>query len=147
MTLPLIERGAAYSTEGIVPARTSANAQFWDALKHGDLTVQFCNSCRAPRFPIGPICPHCGSGDHVWRVLSGEGTVFSWVRYHRSYIPEFEDLLPYSVVLVELAEGVRIFGRYLSSATPCVGDKVSTIIERWADGVCVPVFAPVGEKS
>lgn len=79
--------------------------------------------------------------------MSGGGTVFSWVRYHRSYIPEFEDLLPYSVLLVELEEGVRIFGRYLSAESPAIGDRVQVVVERWADNVCVPVFAPVGEKA
>jgi hypothetical protein len=147
VTLRRIDRAAAHTTESIVPPVTPSNAPFWTALKEGRLVGQFCTSCKSARFPVGPICPYCGSDDFNWRELSGEGTVFSWVCYHRSYMPEFADLMPYVVVLVELAEGIRLFGRYISSGSPSIGAPVRVAIERWSDGACVPVFADIGEQA
>lgn len=59
----------------------------------------------------------------------------SWVRYHRSYLPQFERLVPYFVVCAQLEEGPRIFGRLADpSAEPHMDMTVSAIIEVWEDG-------------
>lgn len=144
---PVFERDFAVDPGDLLPAVTAENTPFWDGLRDGRLLAQICVSCDAPRFPIAPICPRCGDDTVAWRELSGRGTIFSWVRYHRSYLPEFADLLPYVVALVQLDEGPRMFARLIDPPNdPAIGDAVSLIIERWPGGRHVPAFALTGES-
>lgn len=138
---PILDRSFPIDPTDLLPALTVENTPFWDGLRAGRLVVQACGSCGVSRFPIAPICPNCGSDKVQWRELSGRGTIFSWVRYHRSYLPEFQDLLPYVVVLVQLENGPRMFGRLVgSSSDPTIDEAVALAIERWPDGRHVPVF-------
>src|SRR4051794_1255180 len=66
-----------------------------DALARGRLTLQRCSGCKRSRYPFAPVCPQCFSEDYVWSEVSGNGHVHSWVRYQKSYLPEFEPLMPY----------------------------------------------------
>jgi uncharacterized OB-fold protein len=142
MTFPIIERKFPCDPADLLPAITPDSEPFWNALAHGEMVAQFCGSCGKPRFPIAPVCPHCGQTGFVWQKLSGRGKIFSWVRYHRSFLPEFEDLMPYVVITAQFDEGLRMIGRLLErDAAPASGMAVSTVIERWPNGRCVPVFS------
>ncbi len=124
----------------LLPARTLQNGPFFDALAHGELRVQACEACGRPRWPIAPVCPHCGGRTFSWRALSGAGTVHSWVVYRRGYLPEFEPLMPYAVLCVSLDGGPRMFGRYAGEGEPAIGMAVQAIVERFPGGECVPAF-------
>ncbi len=144
MTLPIIDRVFPIDPEDLLPAITPDNQQFWDALGRGEAIAQNCDGCKRTRYPIVPVCPYCGGTAWNWKTLSGKGTVFSWVRYVRSYLPEFEDLMPYVVLSVQLEEGARMFGRLLDKldrdAPISIGAPVEMVIERWPDGRHVPAF-------
>lgn len=145
MSLPIVERRFPKDPGGLLPAITPDNEKFWDALARGELIVQQCGGCARPRWPIAPVCPYCGKTEWSWRNCSGAGAVFSWVRYRRSYLPEFEDVMPYAVATVQLDEGVRMFGRMIDQKDdPVIGQKVTAVIERWPDGRCVPAFKVEG---
>jgi uncharacterized OB-fold protein len=125
----------------LLPPRTGDVAPFWDALREGRLTLQRCRDCGRARFPVAPVCPYCGGRSHDWQPLSGSGTVHSWIRYHRSYLPEFEPLMPYDVLCVALDDGPRMFGRLAGDAgDPWIGMPVQAIVERFPGGECVPAF-------
>ncbi|MCZ7530112.1 MAG: Zn-ribbon domain-containing OB-fold protein [Acidimicrobiia bacterium] len=79
---------------------------FWEAVKRHELELQRCAQCGHWLVPPRPMCPKCRSADSEWVPVSGHGTIYSWVTYHESPHPAFE--VPYSVVLVELDEGVRL---------------------------------------
>ena len=137
----IIKRTFPIDPAQLLPAITPDNEPFWSALTKGHLQLQACDGCGKVRYPIAPVCPHCGGNEWKWRQISGEGTVFSFARFHRSYLPEFEDLMPYVVASVELAEGVRIFGRLVGrDVKPQIGQPVRLVIERWPDGRCVAAF-------
>jgi uncharacterized OB-fold protein len=73
--------------------------------------------------------------------LSGAGSVFCFARFHRSYLPEFEDLMPYVVATVQLTAGPRMFGRLVGrDVQPRIGQPVRLVIEEWPDGRCVAAF-------
>jgi uncharacterized OB-fold protein len=127
----------------VVPPSTSTRP-YVDHLTTGELALQRCSACGRHRHPIAPVCPYCGATTYEWHASSGKGIVVSWVRYPRSYLPEFEKLVPYVVLCVELEEGARLFGRLASDAEPSMGMKVSAIIERWTDGGHAPAFVPDG---
>jgi hypothetical protein len=123
----------------LLPAQSAESAPFWNALAQGHLMAQACGGCERARHPIAPICPYCGSAEFAWRALRGSGSVHSWARYQRSYLPEFEPLMPYAVLCVSLDEGPRMFGR-LTSGTPVIGMRVQAVVERFAGGGCAIAF-------
>jgi uncharacterized protein len=115
-------------------------SELLSALRDGRLVLQRCDACGRFRYPVAPVCPYCGGEALAWQELSGRGTVHSWARYHRPYLPEFEPLLPYAVLSVELEEGVRIYGRFADDGEPEIGLAVQAIVERWPGGDCVHAF-------
>jgi hypothetical protein len=137
----IIKREFPVDPSGLLPAVTPDNTHHWDALASGELHLQACRECLRVRFPIAPVCPYCRAARWEWRAMSGRGSVYSFVRYHRSYLPEFEDLMPYVVAVVELEEGARLFARLFGGdGAPRIGQPVDMVIEQWPDGRCVPVF-------
>ena len=137
----IITRTFPIDPAALLPQITPDSEPFWSGLAEGQLKLQVCKGCSKARHPISPACPYCGSNQWEWREMSGEGSVFSYARFHRSYLPEFEDLMPYVVLSVQLAEGPRMFGRLVDrNVTPRIGDAVCLAIERWPDGRCVAAF-------
>lgn len=129
----------------LLPPRTEHSAPFLDALREGRLVLQRCSGCGRVRGHVGPVCPHCGGESSSWETLRGTGTVHSWIRYRRSFLPEFEPLMPYVVLCVNLAEGPRVFGRLVDAdrgeaSDPFPGMPVETVFERWADGGVMYAF-------
>jgi uncharacterized OB-fold protein len=140
--LVCVDRSFPVDPHGLLPPITSDNAEFWEGLARGALMLQRCSDCGKRRYPIAPVCPHCGKSRWAWRPHDGSGRIFSWVRYHKSYLPEFEDLMPYVVVVVALDDGPRMTGRLLEPhGDPAIGDKVGAVIERWPRGRHVLAFA------
>jgi uncharacterized OB-fold protein len=136
------------SLAGLVIASNSDTVYYHNMLKAGHMVLQRCAACRRCRIPIAPVCPFCHSTEFDRIGSRGTGTVVSWVRYHHSYLPEFEPLVPYVVLCVELAEGPRMFGRLAdATAEPRVGMPVSAIIEIWDDGGRAPAFIPKAETT
>jgi uncharacterized OB-fold protein len=119
----------------LLPRRTAQNAPFFAALAERRLRLQRCTACGHARYPVAPACPRCGCTAAGWDVLRGTGSVHSWIRYRKSYLPEFEPLMPYAVLCVAIDDGPRMFGRLAGTeADPAVGDRVRTIVERLPSG-------------
>jgi uncharacterized OB-fold protein len=119
----------------LLPRRTRLNEPFFTALAERRLLLQRCTACRHARYPVAPACPRCGSTGASWDELSGSGSVHSWIRYRKSYLSEFEPLMPYEVVCVALDDGPRMFGRLVGTGDdPAVGDRVRMVVERLASG-------------
>ena len=93
-------------TTRLAPAISPDTEFFWNGLREHKLLIQRCKGCGTLRNPARPMCPNCRSLD--WEAIesSGRGTVYSYVMPHEPKFPFFE--YPYIVVLVELAEGVRL---------------------------------------
>lgn len=123
----------------VIPPSGSTRA-YHDGLAAGRLMLQRCSGCGRCRVPMAPVCPYCDSEDAGWIAASGKGQVVSFVRYARAHLPEFEAIVPYTVLCVELEEGPRMFGRLVGSDTVRIGQEVAAIIEQWADGGHAPAF-------
>lgn len=95
--------------------RTPASEPYWRALSEGRLDHQHCPACGASWLPARAQCPSCLSADTEWRPSSGRGRVVSWIVYRKAYAPHLEARLPYSVAIVELAEGPRILTNIVDS--------------------------------
>jgi uncharacterized OB-fold protein len=126
------------------PTITEENRPFWDAARVGELRLQRCTDCGHVRNPIQALCPKCLGGGFDWALLSGRGEVFAKVVYHRAFHPAYRDDLPYNVVLVQLAEGPRMFSNVVDASNDDVrvGDPVEVVFDRIDDELTVPRFRP-----
>ncbi|GGY02890.1 bifunctional MaoC family dehydratase N-terminal/OB-fold nucleic acid binding domain-containing protein [Streptomyces anandii] len=96
------------------PVVNRDNAGFWEGVERGRLLIQRCTGCGTLRHPWLPGCNACGCLEWDTVESSGEGTVFSYVVMHHPPFPAFDP--PYAVVLVELAEGVRMVSNVVGVA-------------------------------
>jgi uncharacterized OB-fold protein len=134
----------------LLPPRSRLNAPHLDALREGRLVLQACDGCGRLRHPIAPVCPYCGARAFAWAQCGGAGSVHSWVRFRRSYLPEFEPLMPYDVLCVALAEGPRMFGRLADAGAggePFIDMPVRAIVERFPSGECVVAFVSADRQT
>ncbi len=119
------------------------NAFFWEAAARGELVAQVCADCGAIRHPPRPMCPHCHSVRLEITVLSGRGTVCSWIVPRHPHPHGFEDAP--IVALVELAEGIRLVTNLIDIDMGEVRNGMAVMVDfaPTRGGHAVPVFRPV----
>ncbi|MFF7074209.1 bifunctional MaoC family dehydratase N-terminal/OB-fold nucleic acid binding domain-containing protein [Streptomyces pseudovenezuelae] len=122
------------------PVVNRDNAGFWEGVERHRLLIQRCTACAALRFPWLPGCAHCGGPDWDTVEASGEGTVYSYVVMHHPPFPAFDP--PYAVVLVELAEGVRMISNVVGTPYDKVriGMPVRLVFQSYDGDLTLPVF-------
>jgi uncharacterized protein len=132
----------------ILPTITDQNRPFWDGCAEGVLRMQACLPAGHLRYPISDACPTCLSGDFEWRELSGDGQILSAVVFNRSYNKAYEAHVPYNVVLVQLAEGPRMFSNVLPLSDPALpaGTAVRVTFDHVAEGVAIPRFVRASQE-
>lgn len=118
------------------------NASFWEGVDAGELRIQRCNGCGVLRHPPQPMCDRCGSTDQGYVLASGTGSIYSHVTHHHPPLPGVQ--LPHTVLLVELAEGVRLVSELApgeDAERVAIGVGVRVVFEQvpGADRV-LPVF-------
>jgi uncharacterized protein len=93
-------------------------AEFFAGAARHELVVPRCDSCDAYVWYPRAECPHDG-GSLTWTRISGRGTLFSWAVVRRSFLPAFDDKVPFITALVALEEdpSVRIV-TYVVDAEP-----------------------------
>lgn len=97
---------------GFVEVPTDADsAWWWAAIAEDRLLLPHCDGCDRCFFPPQPTCPYCGSPAGEPVASAGTGQVYSWVVVHVALHPGFAEDVPYTIVAVELDEGVRVLGR------------------------------------
>ena len=97
----------------LYPAITDNNKHFYDSIENGELVANKCDDCHHTFLPPAKNCPNCLSENVDWAALSCEGSVYSYVEYHRPYHEAFKDKVPYVVAIVELKEGPRVISNIL----------------------------------
>ena len=109
----------------LLPAVGENEAPFWQAATKGELRIQQCASCDRLRFPPRSMCPRCQSTESSWALMSGRGTIYSYVVPHPPLLPQFAELAPYNVILVSLEEDptIRLIGNLVNRA----GDKINAV--------------------
>jgi uncharacterized OB-fold protein len=135
-----------YDTEHPVPMPPIIwdNMGYWEGINRHELVFQRCKECGTWRHPPRPVCPKCRSFEKEWAPSTGKGTVYSCVTYQESPHPGFK--APYSVVLVEMEEGVRLVSNMvdIKSEEISIGMPVEVVFEDIAEGLTLPKFRKVG---
>lgn len=129
-------------TVRFAPTATPDTQFFWDGVAGHRLLIQRCTACDTLRHPPRPMCPRCTGLEWDTIEASGRGTVFSFVMPHHPPYPWFE--YPYIVVLVDLAEGVRLVSNLCGVAPDdvTIGMPVEVFYEHFDDGVVLHQFRP-----
>jgi uncharacterized OB-fold protein len=124
-----------------LPHPTADTQPYWDGLNEGKLLLQTCGDCGKVRHYPQPVCDACWSMAATWVEASGSGTVHSWTVTHHAFHPGFKAELPYALVTVDLAEGVRVNARLrgLEPGELRVGLPVRIGFEEVTPGVTLPV--------
>lgn len=116
------------------PVPDADTAPFWAAAADHRLVVPRCDACGRWIWQPRPLCPACHTPDPVWREVTGDGRVVSWTVVHPPVLPVWAEETPFTLLLVELDEGVRMVGR-LVDADPARLHHGSRAVLRWRDGV------------
>jgi hypothetical protein len=106
-------------------------------------------------FSIPPdiVCSHCHSPDpaFVFLPVSGRGSLRSWTVVRQSFLPGFDDDLPFVLADVELEEqaDLRMIGRLLDGpdAALHIGDRVTVAFEDLPAGFSIPAFELVAQSE
>lgn len=123
-----------------VPHPKPDDLPFWTEAKRGRFVIQQCTSCKKYRYPSVPTCKQCLSLDHAWTPVSGKGTIWSWAVFHRPYFQDVE--VPYTVVIVELAEGPLIAANLVGSddSKPEIDAAVEVMFQDIDETMAIPLF-------
>ena len=132
----------------LVPAPNQDTQAYWDALRAHRLTIQACGKCGPKRHYPRPVCDRCYSMDVAWIEASGRGKVHSWTVAHHPFHAGFKGEVPYTLVTVDLEEGVRMQaqlkgrdGRILADASGVTpGTPVEIRFEKAKDDLVLPYF-------
>jgi uncharacterized OB-fold protein len=131
-----------------VPQPTPETQPFWDGTKTGELRLQRCDACAHTYFPPRPFCPKCAGRKVSWFKASGRATLYSYVIHHRP-TPGFTP--PYSIAVVELAEGPRMMTNIINCAqTPealQLDMPVEVVFTKLSDAIALPQFQPITEPA
>jgi uncharacterized OB-fold protein len=123
------------------PHADHLSAPYWDGTKRGVLVIQRCTGCGKQRHYPQVLCVDCYSDDYDWIEASGHGTVHSWTVCHHAFHPGFASDLPYTLVTVDLEEGVRSLGRF-EGGVLAIGLSVRATFPRRPDGFGMLTFTP-----
>ena len=113
---------------------------FFEGLQANEFLLPWCKSCGKAHFYPRSACPHCWGEEYDWRPAAGTGTVDNITVVRANPPTAFRDEIPFTIVIVELDEGVRLLSNVLDEpGTVSIGDRVRVeIVER--DGDRVPLF-------
>ena len=116
------------------------SAAYWDGARRGVLVLQRCGACATTRHYPRVMCPRCHSFDVEHVEHPGEGAVHSWTVAHHAFAADVAGEVPYTLVTVDLGEGIRALGRLAPPAVPAVGLPVRIGFEPGDGGLPRPVF-------
>jgi uncharacterized OB-fold protein len=129
-----------------LPAPSPETEPFWEGLKAERLLIPRCRACGGWHFYPKPACPHCGSADLAWAEASGDAAVYSFSTVHRAPSAAFKDEVPYTVLIVALAEGPHMMSRLVNAdpETVEIGAPLRLAFAPCGEGY-LPVFELAGQ--
>jgi uncharacterized protein len=130
----------------LVPEPTHESKPYWDGLNEGRLLLQKCTGCGKIRHYPRPLCDACHSFDVSWIEASGRGKVHSWTITHHPFHFAYKAELPYTLVTVDLDEGVRMQAQLRAPQDTAIriGLPVHVTFERVKADLTLPAFASEG---
>ena len=125
-----------------IPVIDERSRLWWEAAKRHEFLLQSCRSCGHVAFPPAASCPNCQAANLEWLPASGRGVIWSWALFHKSYFPGFAADIPYSVAIVELEEGPRVWTQIVDvqNSDLSIGLAVQAVFDDVTDDVTLLKF-------
>ncbi len=126
-----------------LPEMSPEAEPFWRACREGRLLLPRCRACETVFFYPRPACPACWSEELDWIESAGRGSIWSFSEVHVSFGGDaWKDELPYTVVIIELDEGVRLVSRLVDAPADEVevGARVRVTFGAHTPEVTLPYF-------
>ncbi|PXX58425.1 hypothetical protein DFR70_114109 [Nocardia tenerifensis] len=121
--------------------RDAKSAEFFDAASREELAIKKCTGCGRSLAPEAMVCTDCGESDPVWAGASSAGRLITWTTVPKAPNPAFADLVPYTVGVVELAEGPWLYARI--TGEPRAGAALRAEYVHPSEGESYPVWVIV----
>jgi hypothetical protein len=133
----------------ILPTPSVDSEEFWNACDREELLLRRCEDCGTVFYYPRPHCVKCGGERLQWQRSAGVGAIHSLTNVAVSfYGKDWESQLPYTVVLVDLAEGPRMLSRLLDAKPEQVRIGAPVRLAFVAvDGRKLPFFRPAEEEA
>lgn len=118
---------------------------FWEAAQRGQLLIARCSECGRVHYYPRPHCVYCWSEQVEHIPARGVGTLYTYSTVYMNDLPPFKERVPYVAAQVDLEEGVRVTTNIVDCPTENlrIGMAVRLRFSVIAEGVAIPVFAPV----
>ena len=128
-----------------VPVPTPETRPYWAGCRTHKLVLPKCRQWARFHFYPRACCPFCWSFDLDWQQVSGRATLYSYVINHRP-APGFEAEAPYSVAVVELEEGPRMFTNIVGVPQTLEALRLDmpleVVFEDLNEEIAIPQFRP-----
>lgn len=127
-----------------LPDPDATERPFYAAAAEGELRFQQCPACGHRQFYPRALCTACGATPE-WVTASGRGVVYTFTILRQFHAEHFRDELPYVVAMIELEEGVKMFGTITDCdpASVCIGMALEAYAVEVEAGVAIPFWRPV----
>jgi hypothetical protein len=136
--------------KAVVPQPEELDREFYRAtVAAGALCIQHCSECGTWTHPARYYCPNCASGEFTFDKVSGRANVYSYTVSHVSAEPAWKDLVPYTTIVAELAEGPRIVAAAdgFKADSVAIGQPVRVVTENKTDDFAFFWAQPAEEKQ
>lgn len=114
----------------------------WLGFDEQKLLIQRCLECGRCRYPPRHHCPQCFGNAFEWTNQSGNAVVHSWCTTVHPPRHEWSDLIPFTLVLAEFSNRVRVLGP-LTDRRPQpikIGARVELEFSAFFDTNRIPCF-------
>jgi uncharacterized protein len=97
---------------------------FWDAVARQELMLPRCSVCGRWQWYPEVSGTDCAGGTLVWQPVAHTGTLYSYTRVHRSFLPGGKNDVPYLVGLIDLDDvhGPRLVAPLLDELR--IGERI-----------------------
>ncbi len=127
-------------------------APFWDAVDRRELALPRCSVCGRWQWYPESAGTDCTGGELIWESVATSGTLYSFTRVQRSFLPDGRTHTPYAVGMVDLdldrdqLHGPRLVVSLADTNDYTVGDPVhATFVQH--RGRIHPVFVHSTEQG
>lgn len=114
-------------------------------LKDGRLMGSVCKGCGYTTFPPRADCPECMSAEFEFEEYSGRGRIHTYTTIAAAPTG-FEDMVPYTIAVVDLEEGGRLLawtGDTLAPAEVKIGMRVQVVPRLFEEMPAIKVYYTV----
>lgn len=102
--------------------------QFYKFVSERKLMAAKCKKCGTMFLPPRPMCTKCFSSDLEWVELKNKGKLLTYTVIHVSP-KQFESLIPYTVGIVKLEDGLKLPGMIQGVAPEKISVGMDLIVD------------------